>query len=56
MVIDSGEAVSMQLQFNNSPLGGGGKGKGGGGIKLREGDARFFFLFDFFYVAVVFSV
>lgn len=47
MVIDSGEAVSMQLQFNNSPLGGGGKGKGGGGggggIKLREGDARFFF-------------
>lgn len=49
MVIDSEEAVSMQLQFNNSPLG------GGGGIKPWKGETRLFF-FPVFLVMLLFLV
>lgn len=41
MVIDSEDAVSMQLQFNNSPLG------GREGIKPWEGETRFSSFFFF---------
>lgn len=47
MVIDSEEAVSMQLQFNNSPL-------EGEGIKARKAKKGFFlFFFSFLPLEVV---